>query len=159
MTASLQIRPYRPDDLDAVVALWYRSWHASLPGLRHPHPIEAWHRRFREEIAQQEAVWVAERDGRLVGFLALYEARGYLDQVYVEPELRGQGIGTALLAQARRLCPSGLTLHALQANMAARAFYARHGFVEGPPGVNRVNGQPNVEYRWRPVRLADGAVG
>jgi hypothetical protein len=46
-----------------------------------------------------------------------------------------------------------------ETSMAARAFYVRHGFVEGPPGVNRVNGQPNVEYRWRPGRLADDSVG
>ena len=48
--------------------------------------------------------------------------------------------------------PHGLTLHALQANHAARAFYVRHGFVEGAAGTNRVNGQPNVEYRWTPAR-------
>ena len=151
MVADLRIRPYDPADLDAVVALWYRSWTTSLPGLRHPHPVGEWHRRFREEISRQQAVWVAELDGRLAGFLAMFEHTGYVDQLYVEPRLQGRGVGTALLAQARQASPSGLTLHALQANTTARAFYLRHGFVEGPSGTNRVNGQPNVEYRWTPA--------
>ena len=89
------------------MALWYRSWHTALPGLRHPHPISEWHRRFREEISQQQAVWVAEADGRLAGFLALFEHEGYVDQLYVEPDLQGRGIGTALLAQARLACRTG----------------------------------------------------
>jgi ribosomal protein S18 acetylase RimI-like enzyme len=153
----LKIRRYRPEDLDAVVDLWHRSWTTALPGLRHPHPIEAWHRRFREEISQEQAVWVAElacpeeRGGRLAGFLAMFEQRGYVDQLYVEPALQGRGIGTALLAQARAASPDGLSLHALQANVAARAFYERHGFTVGETGTNRINGQPNVEYRWTPA--------
>jgi ribosomal protein S18 acetylase RimI-like enzyme len=150
MLTGLRIRLYQDDDLDTVVSLWYRSWTTALPGLRHPHPFEEWHRRFREEISQQQAVWVAEVDGQVVGFLAMYPARGYVDQFYVEPALQGQGIGTALLAQARAASPSGLSLHALQANVSARAFYERHGFTAGEAGVNRVNGQPNLEYRWVP---------
>ena len=157
MTTGLSIRRYRPKDLEAVVDLWYRSWSTALPGLRHPHPIEEWQRRFREEISQEQAVWVAERacpeerGGRLAGFLAMYLPRGYVDQLYVEPALQGRGIGTALLAQARAASPGGLSLHALQANVSARAFYERHGFTAGEAGINRVNGQPNVEYRWTPT--------
>ena len=153
---TVSIRPYQPEDLDAVVDLWYRSWTAALPGIQHPHPVEEWRRRFREEIAQQQAVWVAElacpeeRGSRLAGFLAMFLPRGYVDQLYVEPGLQGRGIGTALLRQARAASPGGLSLHALQANTSARAFYRRHGFVEGAAGINRVNGQPNVEYRWTP---------
>ena len=158
MTAGLRIRPYEPADLDAVVDLWYRSWHTALPVLRHPHPIAEWRRRFREEISQQEAVWVAELDERLAGFLAMFEREGYVDQLYVEPELQGRGVGTALLAQARLISPGGLALHALQANTAARAFYERHGFVAGEPGTNRVNGQPNVAYRWAHRASADPLV-
>jgi ribosomal protein S18 acetylase RimI-like enzyme len=146
----LRVRPYRPDDLDATVDLWYRSWTTALPGLQHPQPVSEWHRRFREEISQQQRVWVAEIDGRIVGFLAMFERDGYVDQLYVEPSWRGRGIGTALLAQARAASPGGLSLHALRANVAARAFYERRGFVAGPTGVNRINGQPNVEYRWTP---------
>jgi hypothetical protein len=86
MATGLYIRRYQPDDLDAVVDLWYRSW------------------------------------------------------------------STALLAQARAASPGGLSLHALQANVAARAFYERHGFTVGETGINRINGQPNVEYRWTPAR-------
>jgi GNAT superfamily N-acetyltransferase len=150
MAAGLRIRRYEDGDLDAVVEIWHRAWTTALPGLRHPHSIEEWHRRFREEISQQEVVWVAEIDGRVAGFLAMFAYAGYVDQLYVEPEHQGRAIGTALLAEARELSPSGLTLHTLQANRAAHAFYERHGFVAGETGVNRVNGFLNVAYRWTP---------
>jgi ribosomal protein S18 acetylase RimI-like enzyme len=153
MPEGLRIRLYRPEDLDAVVELWYRSWTTVLPGLQHPQPVSEWHRRFREEISQEQTVWVAELDGRVVGFLAMYVPRGYVDQLYVEPALQGQGLGTALLARARAASPGGLSLHALQANVAARAFYERHGFIVGETGTNLVNGQPNVEYHWTPDGL------
>ncbi len=144
------IRPYRPDDLDATVALWHRTWAATFPDLRHPQPLPAWTARFLDEILPRRQVWIAEDAGTIAGFMAVDVAQGYLDQLFVDPGCVSHGTGTALLEQAKRLCPRGLRLHTLQCNARARAFWKRHGFTPGATSTNAVNGQPNVEYRWQP---------
>jgi ribosomal protein S18 acetylase RimI-like enzyme len=147
------IRQYLPDDLDPVVDLWYDSWHATFPDLRHHEPKAEWRRRFEAEIAVEEQIYVAEVDGRLAGFLAVKDrggGQGYLHEIFVTPEHQGQGIGSALMALAKALAPAGLRLHTLQRNTRAAAFYERHGFDVVSIGIGRV-GLPNAQYAWTPV--------
>ena len=146
----MELRPYAPADLDDVVGLWYRTWHATFPELVHPQSQAQWRARFRDDIAAAASVWVAAVDGRIAGFFALDEGRGYLDQFFVDPAAQGHGVGGALMAKAKALCPLGLTLHTLERNRHARAFWERHGFRLVGAGVNPVNGQRNLEYRWMP---------
>ncbi len=150
MTTTLRL--YRRDDLDEVVHLWYHTWHYTFPFLRHPEPLEAWKTRLRDDIAKNETVWVAERDGQMVGFLALRERDGYLNLLFVDPQFHHQGIGTALMNKAKHLSPSGLSLETLQLNREARAFYERHGFHVVSLGRNARNGQPDVRYCWMSVQ-------
>jgi putative acetyltransferase len=147
------IRPYRPDDLDPVVDLWYASWHATFPDLRHHEPKSEWRRRFETEIAAEERVHVAELDGQIAGFLAVKDrgsGQGYLHEIFVAPECQGQGIGSTLMALAKELAPAGLRLHTLQRNTRAAAFYEHHGFVVVSTGIGRV-GLPNAQYAWPPA--------
>lgn len=146
------IRPYRVEDLDPVVDLWYCTWHAAFPDLGHFEPKAEWRRRFAEEIAVEDRVFVAEIDGRLAGFLSVTErdCEGYVREIFVSPEHQRQGVGTALMALAKQLHPDGLSLHTLQRNVQASAFYEKHGFVVASRGIGRV-GLPNARYRWRPA--------
>lgn len=148
----MRIRPYRPDDLDPVVDLWYDTWHATFPDLRHHEPKEEWRRRFEREIAVEERVYVAELDGGIAGFLAVKDeggGEGYLHEIFVAPAFQRRGIGSTLMALAKELAPAGLRLHTLQRNAQAAAFYERHGFVVESRGIGRV-GLPNARYRWAP---------
>ena len=94
---------------------------------------------FAAHIAEDCELWVAEHDGALAGILVLDGE--FVDQLYVEPDLTGRGIGSALLAVAKRERPEGLQLWAFQANTGARRFYERHAFVE----VRRTDGRDNEE--------------
>jgi ribosomal protein S18 acetylase RimI-like enzyme len=146
------VRPYRPDDLDRVVDLWYDTWHATFPDLRHHEPKEEWRRRFERGIAVEEQVFVAEFDGTIAGFLAIKDrggGHGYLHEIFVAPEHQRRGIGSTLMALAKELAPASLRLHTLQRNGQAAAFYERHGFVPVSYGIGRV-GLPNVQYGWPP---------
>ena len=148
----LIIRPYRPEDLDQVVDLWYDTWHATFPGLRHHEPKDAWQRRFEAEIALEEQVYIAEIAGRIAGFVAVKDhggGQGYLHQIFVAPEFHRRGIGSTLLELAKELAPAGLCLHTLQRNLQAAAFYERHGFTVVQTGSGRV-GLPNAQYAWTP---------
>jgi ribosomal protein S18 acetylase RimI-like enzyme len=77
---------------------------------------------------------VAERDGRIVGFLH-YDSAGAepeLHRLYVERTHKRRGVGTSLLRELhRRLAPgASYILMVVAANRPALAFYERHGFVE-----------------------------
>jgi len=78
---------------------------------------------------------------RIVGFVTFlvktdqYEVdcrRGLVENLYVVPDRRGEGIGSALLTRAeQRLREAGaevISLEAMADNEAARRFYRRHGY-------------------------------
>lgn len=149
----MNIRAYKPADLDPVVELWFDTWHATFPDLHHHEPKAEWRRRFETEIAVEEQVYVAEVDGQMAGFLAVKDrggGHGYVHQIFVSPEFQRHGVGSALMQLAKRLAPAGLRLHTLQRNTQAAAFYERHGFSVVSTGMGRV-GLPNAQYGWTPT--------
>ena len=93
---------------------------------------------FTGDLIDRGWMTVAERAGRVCGFLARDDA--VIHALYVAPDSRGQGIGSALLQAAQADSPQ-LSLWTFQANTGAQAFYARHGFVE----VLRTDGARNDE--------------
>jgi ribosomal protein S18 acetylase RimI-like enzyme len=144
------LRPYRVEDQDAVVAIWWDAWHSIRPGLRHPRPYADWRRRWIDEIVPAQTIAVADDAGTVVGFAAADEALRELTQIFVAPHRHRRGIGRQLLGWAQDVMPAGFTLHTLVDNLASRAFYHRHGLVEGGRRTNPVNGLETLEYRWRP---------
>ncbi len=82
---------------------------------------------------------VADHDGRVVGFALWYLSYStwqgrhgiYLEDLYVEPELRGFGYGRSLLAELARLCVERgfgrLEWAVLDWNSPALGFYAKLG--------------------------------
>jgi GNAT superfamily N-acetyltransferase len=86
--------------------------------------------------------WIAERGGEVVGTVWLQvieklpnpvaepERHAYVSSLYVRPELRGQGTGSALLSAALEAC-RGLEVDAviLWPTEESRTLYARHGFA------------------------------
>ena len=59
----------------------------------------------------------------------------------VDPTLVGNGIGSTLLAFAMAEFPKPIHLYTFQANVGARRFYERHGFV----AIEFTEGQDNEE--------------
>jgi len=92
------------------------------------------------------AVFVAEHDGRLVGYVCLFgqvppegtdeidRPHSYVADLYVCPDFRRQAIGARLLEEAeqfaRRLGVDRIELKVLAANRHARRFYRRHGYQD-----------------------------
>jgi ribosomal protein S18 acetylase RimI-like enzyme len=140
----LVIRRYIDSDLDEVVSLWHRSWTYAFPNLKHPQSYEQWKFRFQNNYVNKDEVWVATISDQIVGFIVVSGSE--IAQIFVDVDAQRNGIGTALLNQAKQISPSGLRLTTLQQNMQARQFYEKHGFVAGATGVNPINGQPNIEY-------------
>jgi GNAT superfamily N-acetyltransferase len=137
-------------DADAVADVWLRSFATALPSVRQVHSddeVRAWIRRV--VIGELEA-WVATADDAVVGIMALDATD--IDQLYLDPQRRGQGIGDLFVAHAKSLRPSGLGLWTFQVNTPACRFYERHGFVEvaRTDGSRNAEREPDIRLAWSP---------
>jgi ribosomal protein S18 acetylase RimI-like enzyme len=73
---------------------------------------------------------VAVRGGTVAGFLDLVGS--HVSNLFVDPQHQGQGIGTAMMAEAARRVVGDLTLSVFTLNPDARRLYERLGFrIEG----------------------------
>jgi GNAT superfamily N-acetyltransferase len=98
-------------------------------------------------VASKEA-WIAERDGKLVGFAVI--DGGWLEHLYVHPSRFNTGTGTRLFEQATKHHPQGFQLWAFQQNVGARRFYERHGcaLVKLTDGADNEERLPDALYVW-----------
>lgn len=136
------VRLMRPDERALVVEQGARiasalsAYPGSLVTFAFETFVELTERAYREYGATRpHAFFVAERDGRVVGFLfAVREGLdgGLIYDLYVEPEYRRQGISRSLY---RRACAwlydegaRWLTLSVYAENQPAYAAYAKWGF-------------------------------
>ena len=152
----LIIRRAASGDADPASALYLRARRAaagtgSIPPPAHSDDeVSGW---FRHVVIPHLECWLAQRPGgELVGILALED--DWIDQLYVDPNLTGRGIGLELLEVAKRERPDGLRLWTFVSNDSARRFYERHGFVEveRTDGARNEERAPDVQYAWKRSR-------
>jgi GNAT superfamily N-acetyltransferase len=146
----MRVRRARAEEAGEIVGLWLRSRAASVPQIPPPahteDEVRVW---FEDVVLPEREVWVADDGGAVVGVLVLEEE--WIDQFYVEPGRTGRGIGSLLMAAAKRQRPSALRLWTFEANARARRFYERHGFVAtGSTAGDNEEGAPDVRYEWSP---------
>lgn len=132
------IRLATPADLGALLALMQAFYDES------DYPLDgAQARAAFEHLLADEGhgrVWIAERDGEAVGYAVLtlgfameyYGRDGFLDDLYLAPAARGQGLGTKLVdaveREARALGVRALRLEVGRDDHRAKALYAARGF-------------------------------
>lgn len=136
-------------DAPALAALWRRAWASANPAVAELAPLAHWQERVQAEFGPPCLTLVGEWHGRAVAFLVLDVGAGCLHQLFVEPELQGQGIGAAMVARVCALCPAGWSLHVASGNLGARRFYARCGLQEGAHDRHPVTGRERVLCRWQ----------
>ncbi len=144
------IREYRPEDFEAVTILWRVAREKSLPEFQRTKGYFFYEDQeyFRDHILKEDQVWVVERDGRPVAFMAM--RADFIDHLYVHPDYQKRGIGKALLEHARRLSPEHVWLYTLQVNQNARLFYEKNGFVPEAFGMSPPpESEPDIQYHWR----------
>ncbi|MDB5422758.1 MAG: acetyltransferase [Phenylobacterium sp.] len=122
-TSALELRRARPEELGRCADLYVkvlRETFTWLPPDRH-----------REEdflrAAREEEIYVAVAGGQILGLAALYRPQSFLHSLYVD--VRGRGVGAALLDLVTARADGPLSLKVQEPNARARAFYAREGFV------------------------------
>ena len=156
---STRVRDARPADAPSIAAIADRAWRTTYAGLFGPSFIElALEKTYgeRELTAAIEAAaaspdahfLVAERDGALAGYLHFEREadRAELGRIYVDPALKGHGIGTGLMDELHRRLEPGAKYVALvhPGNSGALHFYARYGAQE----VGRIDGRRHFLARY-----------
>jgi GNAT superfamily N-acetyltransferase len=148
------IRRARSSDAAAIADLYLRARHASaaagtIPALVHDDDdVKHW---IAGHVIPGLECWEAEAtQGTVAGMLVLND--DWIDQLYVDPELTRAGIGSELLAVAKRERPGGLRLWAFVSNRDAQRFYLRHGFreVERTDGSGNEERAPDIQFAWIP---------
>jgi putative acetyltransferase len=148
MSASFHLRPYRADDEDAAIALWQQTWQLAYPSIDFAARVPWWRERWRHELVPKAAIIVAEQAGTLIGFVTI-DSKGYLDQLVVAPDRWGSELAGALVDEAKRLSPDGITLLVNADNARAIRFYERNGFVHGGEDVNPASKRPVLKMAWK----------
>lgn len=150
--SDVSLRPAGPDDARAIGDVFLASRTGTQTPV-YPPFSDAETRAYLAELIgnPRYAVWVAERHGQVVGFLALCD--DWLDQLHVHPALYRNRIGTMLLDCAKRLSPMGLRVFCYRCDGRARAFYAAGELVAvgRADGSAESGGEADMEYRWSPA--------
>ncbi|MGZ5988729.1 MAG: N-acetyltransferase family protein [Rhizomicrobium sp.] len=105
-------------------------------------------RNFIRGVVESKETWVAERDGKVVGFAVI--DGGWLEHLYVDPSRFNTGTGSRLFEMATKQHPQGFQLWAFQQNVGARRFYERHGcaLVRLTDGAENEEKMPDALYVW-----------
>ena len=147
MTVSFLLRPYRPEDQDAAIALWQHTWQQAYPDIDFAARVAWWRERWRGELVPNAAIVVAESGNALIGFVTI-DGKGYLDQLVVHPEHWASELAVALVDEAKRRAPGGITLLVNKDNARAIRFYRRNGFIDAGEDVNPTSGRAVLKMAW-----------
>lgn len=130
--APYRLRPYSPEDLEALLRLFYESVHRTACADYSTEQLDAWAPEKLDWDAWQEKfstteTWVVEKDGVPVGFAN--REKGYFDCLYVAPAHQRRGVAT-MLAEAveQSAAQEGIARLTVEASRTARPFFEKRGY-------------------------------
>ena len=129
----MNIRRYRPLDLQSVVQVFTRSVHGLAVGHYDAEQLEAWAPTMPdleawEERLKQRTTLVAEIEGEVAGFIC-FESSGHIDLLYTSPAHSQIGVASSLLRHAEtELLAAGIDELFTEASLVARPFFEHEGF-------------------------------
>jgi ribosomal protein S18 acetylase RimI-like enzyme len=167
------VRTARESDAARIAELHTKSWRIAYKDVLsqkylaediESDRLTTWTNRLSGPSASQ-IILAAEEDSRFLGFACVYldhdaEWGALLDNLHVQPELKGNGIDRVLMHEVVRHCERQTSLHlwVLECNVAAQAFYKKLGALHSgngvwnPPGGGVAN---KFLYTWKvPIVLA-----
>ena len=131
------IRPYRDEDRDTVLHIWLTANAVAHPFLGEDFLCTE-QDKVRDVYLPAAETWVAEADGRVVGFISLLGHQ--VGGLFLAPAWHGRRIGKALMDKA--VAERGtLELDVFAANEIGRRFYDRYGFVDADNYLHAPTGQ------------------
>lgn len=118
------IRKHTPEDLEAILDVWYKSSTIAHPFLDKQY-VEKVKKDMRNLYVPNSETWVYIKDNTLVGFISMMgnEIAG----LFVLPNQHSKGIGTQLVNMVSEL-NNELEVEVFEKNEIGRAFYNKYGF-------------------------------
>lgn len=146
MPEPVRLRAGGPADFDDVMRVWREASRLGHPFLSEA-DLDAQERLTRKEHLPRADLVLAERAGRIVGFIAT--SGDYIGGLFVAPEAQRSGVGRSLLEHVR-MRSARFRLGVYEANPSARAFYGRCGFVQIGRSERDDEGRPLpvIELSW-----------
>lgn len=139
-----RIREYVPEDLPDVLAAW-----ESASRVAHPFLTKAFLEQERYDIPNvylpNAETWVAEQEGKVVGFIALLGEE--VGAIFVDPSCQGTGVGRDLMDKAQAL-RGDLEVEVFEANAIGRRFYDRYGFMPVGQSIHEQTGQSLLRLKF-----------
>lgn len=125
------LRPAVAEDASGVAEVLMASRRVFLPFAPSAHTPDEDRHWVEHHLIPQGRVQVAELSGRVIAVLATCrdQAASWIDQLYVLPGYEGRGVGAQLLQLAHTVLEPPIRLYTFQANVRARRFYERHGYI------------------------------
>lgn len=168
---ALLVRRAVVSDARAIAEIRVSGWQAAYRGIL-PHDFlaglsvsaseVAWRSMLESDVIGGAPAWIAERNGRAIGFVASGPPRdedvplpgAEIYAIYVLPDAWRRGAGRALLTTAvdhwRGRGATALVLWVLEANVRGRGFYESLGWI--PDGTRQqidIGGFTTPEVRYR----------
>lgn len=135
------ISQYKPEDSDALIAIWQ-----SANAMAHPFLDAAFVAQVAKDMRAlylpNAETWVLENQGKLVGFIALIGDE--IGGLFLEPTVHGQGFGRALVDHAVGL-KGPLRVEVFEKNAIGRRFYDRYGFAETDRYAHDMSGEMTLK--------------
>ena len=136
------------EDVGPAAEVVLRSRKASVPEIPPPvhsdDEVRAW---FQGVVFEERELWVAKELGAVDAVMVL--DGDWIDQLYVDPDAVGGGLGTRMVAVAKEQRPGGLKLWTFAANVRAQRFYERQGFVmTASTASDNEERAPALRYEW-----------
>lgn len=157
-TKSIKIRPYREDDIPYVI-----DRQLSLYEAERNFTTDIWKKYLTQGVlalverfdSEKDCIFILECNGSPAGCVAITHTKDNMAQLryfFLEPELRGLGVGTDLLNKALSFCRekkySHVFLWTVSAQEAARILYKKAGFKITETSENESWGIPVLEEKW-----------
>ncbi|PSR16081.1 GNAT family N-acetyltransferase [filamentous cyanobacterium CCP3] len=146
--AAMSLRPYQPQDCEAVLDVWQRAAtvaHSFLPAAHFAQERLA----IATQYLPMAETWVYEHQGQIAGFVSLLnaEASSEVGGLFVDPPWQGRGVGRALMDHAVAL-KGALMVTVFEQNALGRRFYGRYGFGETGRSRHDDTGLPLVRMQY-----------
>ncbi|MGT2911809.1 N-acetyltransferase family protein [Streptococcus cameli] len=153
----MEIRRANQSDIDGIISVCSAGWRDTYADLHTQDYIEEVIQEYynpsriakeiEEETPDFHGYWVAEEDGNVLGCIGggIDAQGGHIYVFYVEPTLKGQGIGTALLngftqyQKDKYVIDTQWITYVTEGNYIGLSFYQKQGFHLDKILPNRFN--------------------